>query len=171
MDSQLKILSLDLSMSSTGYAVLETDGELVKVVELGHIDNKKQGRAKWSHGKRLSRIFSELKVVINRHPDISVVVREKGVTRFNKATQVIFRVVGVVDLLLETVGLHPSTEVGITEAKKLITGSGKADKEQIAQKVVGYLSEPVDFSVDDESDAVAVGVAYMIKEGITHGCL
>lgn len=158
-------MALDLSLNSTGYAVLDWDSALQKatVIELGHIDNKKQGRMKWSHGQKLERIFDILGLLLAKY-SIDTVVREKGVTRFHKATQVIFRVVGIADYVAwETSGLI-CQEVGITEAKKLITGDGRADKDQVASAVQQYLTVPVGFAVDDESDAVAVGVAFCLKQ-------
>lgn len=157
-------MALDLSLNSTGYAVLDWDSTLSKatVIELGHIDNKKQGRMKWSHGQKLTRIESIINCVIENH-NVHTVVREKGVTRFNRATQVIFRVVGVTDLLIWKQLEVAVNEIGITEAKKLITGNGKAEKSEVAAKVQDFLTESVEFAVDDESDAVAVGVAYCLK--------
>lgn len=160
----IKLLALDLSLSSTGYAVIQWEDGCATVLEVGHIDNKRKGRMKWSHGKRLMNIYEELSFVINSYPDIELVVREKGVSRFNRSTQVLFRVVGVVDLLLEEYGLQPSKEITISETKKVITGDGKAEKEAVATAVQQYLTENVTFTNDDESDAVAVGVAYCIKE-------
>ena len=116
----LKLLALDLSLSSTGYAVIQWEDGCATVLEVGHIDNKRKGRMKWSHGKRLMNIYEELSFVINSYPDIEMVVREKGVSRFNRSTQVLFRVVGVVDLLLEEYGLQPSKEITISETKKVI---------------------------------------------------
>ena len=152
-------------MNSTGYAVLDWDSALQKatVIELGHIDNKHKGRMKWSHGQKLTRIESIINSVIENH-NVHTVVREKGVTKFNRATQVIFRVVGVTDLLIWKQLEVTVNEIGITEAKKLITENGKAEKSEVAAKVQGYLTEPVEFAVDDESDAVAVGVAYCLKQ-------
>lgn len=160
----LKLLALDLSLSSTGYAVIQWEEGCATVLEVGHIDNKRKGRMKWSHGKRLMNIYEELSFVINSYPDIELVVREKGVSRFNRSTQVLFRVVGVVDLLLEEYELQPSKEITISETKKVITGDGKAEKATVATAVQQYLTEKATFANDDESDAVAVGVAYCIKE-------
>lgn len=134
------------------------------MIELGHIDNKHKGRMKWSHGQKLDNIYNTLYDVQFAYK-FDAVVREKGVTRFNKATQAIFRVVGVADLFAYR-NLHmPCEEIGITEAKKLITGSGRAEKDAVATEVQKFLTAPVEFAVDDESDAVAVGVAYCLKQG------
>lgn len=136
------------------------------MLELGHIDNKKQGRMKWSHGQKLHRIYTVLNNV-QRNYQIDIIVREKGVTRFNKATQAIFRVVGIADMFAYVSLGKTCEEVGITEAKKLITGDGRADKSVVAIKVQDFLQEPATFETDDESDAVAIAVAYCLKTGGT----
>lgn len=133
------------------------------MIELGHIDNKHKGRMKWSHGQKLERICDFLGLVLAKYP-VDTVVREKGVTRYNKATQALFRVVGIADYVAWETSELICEEVGITEAKKLITGDGRADKSDVATAVMQYLTAPVHFNVDDESDAVAVGVAYCLKQ-------
>lgn len=118
----------------------------------------------WSHGKKLLRIFTELKAVCNRNPEITVFVREKGVTRFHKATQALFRVVGVSDLLAEMILQDTVIEYSISTIKKAITGNGKADKAEVAACLDKYLTEKLTFETDDESDAVAVGITYFLQE-------
>jgi len=44
--------------------------------------------------------------------------------------------------------------------KKLLTGSGKASKEAVATVLNRYV-RAIDYMTDDESDAVAVGVAWL----------
>lgn len=118
---------------------------------------------KWSHGQKLERICDFLGLVLAKYP-VDTVVREKGVTRFNKATQALFRVVGIADYVAWETSELICEEVGITEAKKLITGDGRADKADVAVMVQQYLTRVIEFAVDDESDAVAVGVAYCLKQ-------
>lgn len=160
-----KLLALDLSLSSTGYAVTERNPDgTISVIEVGHIDNKKQGRSKWSHGKKLERIHNELCAVFDRHPDISRLVREQGFSRHNRATQALFRVVGIADYIAEIMASQSITEYSVPTVKKAITGDGRADKQQVADEVLNYLSEKIEFAVDDESDAVAVAVCHYLKE-------
>lgn len=118
---------------------------------------------KWNHGQKLDNIYRQLTQVQSNYL-FDAVVREKGVTRFNKATQAIFRVVGVVDMFAYRLLNTACQEIGITEAKKLITGDGRADKADVAVMVQQYLTRVIEFAVDDESDAVAVGVAYCLKQ-------
>lgn len=160
-----RVLGLDLSLNSAGYSVVEWNGQSATVLAVGHIDHKHKGRQKWSRGKKLLNIFQQLKTVINQwQPDI--IVREKGVSRHAAVTQTLFCVVGVSDLLLETCGYPACNEIAISSVKKQITGDGRAEKETVATELQQYLTAPQEFAVDDESDSVAVALAYCMKEGI-----
>ena len=46
----------------------------------------------------------------------------------------------------------------------MITGSGKASKQDVADSLERYVGN-VQYGTDDESDAVAVGIAWLIREG------
>ena len=48
--------------------------------------------------------------------------------------------------------------------KKLLTGSGKASKEEVAATLEKYVGQQ-SYAVSDESDAVAAGVAFLIQTG------
>ncbi|MBE7156308.1 crossover junction endodeoxyribonuclease RuvC, partial [Bacillus paranthracis] len=57
-------------------------------------------------------------------------------------------------------------EMSPTTVKKHVTGNGKASKESVADSVRGYFREKLVFATDDESDAIAVALAYLIKKGV-----
>lgn len=46
--------------------------------------------------------------------------------------------------------------------KKLLTGNGKASKEEVAATLEKYVGQQ-SYAVSDESDAVAAGVAFLIQ--------
>ena len=48
--------------------------------------------------------------------------------------------------------------------KKLIAGSGKAEKSEVAESLEYYIGKQ-DYKCDDESDAAAVAVAWLIQQG------
>ena len=52
-------------------------------------------------------------------------------------------------------------EIAPTTVKKTLTGSGKAGKEEVAAVLERYVGRQ-EYATDDESDAVAVGVTWMI---------
>lgn len=59
-------------------------------------------------------------------------VREKGFSRFPHETQVLFKVVGVTDLAAWQKCRAAYEEIAPSAVKKLLTGSGKASKEEVA---------------------------------------
>jgi len=157
------ILAMDLSLSSPAFAVLDYDKSgQVKLIHKSHVDNKKM--AKKSHGERLTAIANELNYVLTMYP-ITEVVREKGFSRYAKTTQILFKVVGVSDLsVYNHVGLDIA-EIPPTTIKKSLAGSGYAEKQAVADALEEYVGAQV-YANDDESDAVAVGICYLMKKGI-----
>lgn len=154
------ILGLDLSLSCTGYAVAEIKDGVVTVLEKGHINNKKY--AKKPHGYRLHRISTVLKDTLRKY-EITDMVRERGFSKGHNATQTLFKVVGVSDLMGFVFGHSDIAEITPPSVKKTITGDGKASKEDVANALAVYVGE-IQYANEDESDAVAVAVAYAIQE-------
>ena len=48
--------------------------------------------------------------------------------------------------------------------KKLITGNGRAMKEEVAECLEKYIGKQ-DYKCDDESDAAAVAISWLIQQG------
>ena len=60
-------------------------------------------------------------------------VRERAFSRFPQETQALFKVVGIADMTVWTCAGRTWEEIAPTTVKKLLTGSGKAAKEEVAQ--------------------------------------
>lgn len=155
------IIALDLSMNCTGYAVVSIDGSKVQLIKKGII--KAKGRE--SHGKRLKRQYNTLKVLSEQYPD-AIIVKESVHSGRAKTSIVLAKVHGVVELLFNegTIYKYPATTI-----KKQITGNGKAKKEEVMTAVIECLVQhgivDVTFKTDDESDAVAVALTFLLKKG------
>lgn len=129
------------------------------------MDDKKGKKAL---GQQLSDIADALRTVIQKAKDragdcVLSLVRERGFSRFNKETQRLFRVVGVADYVAFTEGLS-FEEISPMTVKKHVTGNNKASKEAVAAALEAYVGKQ-DYACDDESDAVAVGVGWLIEKG------
>ncbi|MBQ8962515.1 MAG: crossover junction endodeoxyribonuclease RuvC [Clostridia bacterium] len=109
------------------------------------------------HGQILAEIY---KLITELAVDVAVFVREKGFSRFPHETQALFKVVGVADLAAWTTCRTEFMEIAPTTVKKLLTGSGKAEKDTVAAALEEYVGSH-DYATDDESDAVAVGIAWL----------
>jgi crossover junction endodeoxyribonuclease RuvC len=156
------ILALDLSLASTGYAVARVEKGKVEVLDYGHVNNKRYARK--SQAFRLHRIATVLKDIFKKYP-IEEVVKEKGFSKGHVSTQALFKVAGVADLMSFSFGHDNIEELTPATVKKAVTGDGKASKEQVAEALAKYVGE-LDYATDDESDAVAVLIAYCLKENL-----
>lgn len=160
-------LALDLSLSQPGFAVLAvTDDGKPIILEKSYVKTT----ASKPHGYRLGEIDEELNRYLNEY-DPDHVVREKGFSRFAATTQALFKVVGVSDLTTYDRTRLKVHEIAPTSVKKIVTGNGKASKDCVMASVMERLQiEQADyFANDDESDAVACGLAYLIEKGLIDG--
>lgn len=159
---EMKILAQDLSLNSPAFAVLEVVEGEVEILHLSHLKTN----TKKEHGYRLLQIYNHIKNIYEEHPDLDAVVREKGFSRFPKVTQSLFKVVGVSDIIAYINKFNTVHEIAPTSVKKFITGNGKASKDDVADSVNTYLGTNINFKTDDESDAVAVGIAFLIQKKV-----
>lgn len=165
-------LALDLALSSPGFAVLATFEGKPIVLESGFIKTN----PKDIHGNRLKDIYNEIERYLKTY-EPEHIVREKGFSRFAATTQTLFKVVGISDYVVaEEVGLSVH-EIPPTTVKKLVTGDGRATKEEVAEEVFKILQ--IDNKdeyyrtkrngdkelLDDKTDACAVGIAYLKQKG------
>lgn len=163
------ILAMDLSLNLPAFCVAEVVDGQFKVIEVLHVDNKKGKASKQTTAEKLDKIASKLKDIFQKYGKFDEVVREKGFSRFANTTQLLFRVVGVSDLVtIQEGGFLTIEEIPPTTIKTMIAGYSKADKVEVEEGVRKLLSEEqknMEFYSDDESDAVAVALTYCIKKG------
>lgn len=153
-----RFLGMDLSLSSPGFSVIELRDGIPLLVHVSH----RKTNPKQSHGGRLEDIRAELSTIYAKYKPFDAIIREKGFSHHAATTQAIFKVVGVTEWYLRG---HKIEEISPTTVKKTLTGDGKASKDDVAQAVKRYVGD-VDFVTDDESDATAVILAHLIREGM-----
>ena len=161
-----RVVAADLSLRRPGLCVLnvrKTDqGTKVKVKKLISVDNK-TGKKK-CHGQLLEEIRDAfMRELFPIEPD-TYFVRETGIMhQGTPAERNLSKVEGLMDWIVwkmsgkEWYSIYPVT------VKKLITGSGKAEKEDVAAALGKYVGEQ-NYKCDDESDSVAVGLAWLIQQ-------
>lgn len=169
--SQLKhiTLAMDLSMNSPGFAVVAVkDGKPVFLAV-----NTLSSNTKHNHGKRLIKIEEEIRSYIEEY-NPEHFVREKGFSRFNNVTQILYKVMGISEYSIE---MHSEgaimDEIAVTSVKKLVTGNGKSTKHEVAEVVMDKFDirnrKPFEDSKgklkDDMTDALSVGYAFLIQKG------
>ena len=155
------ILALDLSLNCTGYAVLEYKDKQLDIVERGIINNKNIPAALL--GKKLERIDNKLNSLFDKY-QFQAIVREASFSNKNvKSTQRLFMTLGIVYENCHKHGQDKVIEIAPTTVKKLVGGSGKCTKEEVADNLMYYVGYK-NYETDDISDAVAVGIAYFKQQ-------
>ena len=85
---------------------------------------------------------------------------------YNPSTiKILHEVVGISDLYAWGFGKRQFEEIGPKMVKKYVAGDSSAEKEEVAAALEQFVGKR-EYACDDESDAVAVGVAWLIQQGM-----
>ncbi len=156
------ILSLDLSLNRTGWAVMDTEKRQKKsrILDYGVINNKHL-TSKYT-GRKLYHIELYLKaLLIAYNPDV-IIVEELTGSAFTDTSQ-LAKVHGILEKL--TMKFDNIFYINNKKFKAEFAGNGNAKKDEVEAKVLEYLPNLL-FRYDDESDAVGFLIYYTMKEGI-----
>ena len=96
--------------------------------------------------------------------DTQIYIRERPIFYHIMDADRLYRVAGVADLALWKTKEKKFYEVTPTSTKKILTNNGHAGKAQVAKRLSEYVGD-LDYETDDESDAIATGIAFLIREG------
>lgn len=161
MEKTHLILGLDLSMNSTGYAIVKftesDDNTIIEVIEKGLI----KGNSTESHSKRLRRQYRRLNKLKERYEGERLIVAKEGLHYGRPKTSAILgKVHGVVDLIFPRIHAY-----GASTIKKEVAGKGNAKKEDVETAVKSMIEsgQQIRFKSDDESDAVAIAITHYLK--------
>jgi crossover junction endodeoxyribonuclease RuvC len=157
-----KVLGADLSLKQPGFCILSIDNGLITDVKLYSVNNKQD--KKKSHGQLLDEIGSKFKEIFPVNCD-TFIVRENEIMKVKVPSErSLSKVVGLMDWLAwalfgkEWYSIYPVT------VKKLVTGNGRAEKTDVAKCLDNYIGKQT-YKCDDESDAAAVAIAWLIQQG------
>ena len=101
---------------------------------------------------------------------MAILVREQALDvqagpRASRVIEVLHKVVGVSDLYAWGLGGRVFDEVHPKAVKKLVANDQLAEKQAVADALPQFVGER-EYACDDESDAVAVGLAWLLEEGL-----
>lgn len=135
-----------------------------------HVDNKSSKHKSDTHAQKLRRIAEELKYILLMFP-YAYPVQEDALGMMTvlggknlysaKTVQALAQVVGVVDYITYDMGHGEFDKIPPKMVKKLVAGNSSAEKDDVAKALVSFVGEQ-EYACDDESDAVAVGIAWLI---------
>lgn len=147
------IYSFDLSLTRSGLCIFDINGNIILICSI-------PTDAKLNRGKRLKQIADFVYKLLPIYPCESIVI-ERGFNRFNKATQAINEVNGVIKYMFYE---FEPIYYAVTTIKATLL-NGRASKKEIQDIILKKYPNLV-FACEDESDAYSAGLTYFIKNKI-----
>ena len=150
----MRILGLDPSISSTGWGVIDVEGNRLSYVADGFIPTS----SKQLLSKRLHTIYEELqKITALYKPDEAAI--EITFLNTNAETSLKLSMARGVVYLIPSINNIPLYEYEPNKIKKSLTGVGKADKNQV-ETMVKILLPGCHPKNNDSSDALAIAITH-----------
>jgi len=156
----MRVLGIDPGSNVTGYGIVECHGSTFKHIENGGI-SPRRGLA---FPERLQNIFRGLKALMERFRPDAVAIENVFVAKNARSSLILGHARGVALLAASETGLT-AAEYSPSQVKLAVTGSGRADKEQIQRMVRALLGLP-EVACEDASDALAVAICHLNSAGI-----
>ncbi|NTV22643.1 MAG: crossover junction endodeoxyribonuclease RuvC [Candidatus Yonathbacteria bacterium] len=158
----MRILAIDPGFDRVGIAVLEKQNGKEVVLHSSCVITDRA----FSFAERLLSIEQALTCVIETHtPNLCAV--EDLFFAANKTTAIkVAQARGVIVVTAARAGI-PVKDISPLQVKMAVTGYGRADKAQIDMMVRKTVTLPKETMLDDEMDAIAIGVTALAMFGKT----
>ena len=157
MTSDRLVLGIDPGLTRTGYAVIAPDGRTGRLIEGGVIRTDRERPL----SDRLGEIATGLREVIaEHHPALVAVEQAFAHGRNLRSSMMIAHVRGAI-LLVAAEHRLPVVHLAPREVKRLLTGSGRASKEQVQEAIRAELRLPHVLEPNDVADASAVALCVL----------
>jgi crossover junction endodeoxyribonuclease RuvC len=161
----MRVLAYDTSLSAPGVALIQVKAGKASIIDCSHVTTTTEH----SHAVRSEIVYAWSTLFLRKHAKkgFDVIIREDFQGRSSVQNFPVFSAWAAVDRSLENFGLAFTVKpISQSQMKLKTVGSGKATKEEIEEavrEITGYTGE---FAKNDESDACAIGLAYLIREGV-----
>lgn len=158
----MRILAIDPGYDRLGIAVIEGNSSRPTLVWSDCILPDKDTRE-----KRLARVWKEVTAAIKKYsPD--ALALETLFFSINKKTAIgVAEARGAILAAAGTASL-PVIECSPQQIKLAVTGHGGADKTAVARMIPQLLSLPKRERLDDEMDAIAIGITALARGPLQH---
>ncbi len=158
------ILGVDPGSRLLGYGLIEKTGNHIRVIEHGTIrlfhKEYKDIPVDETTPSRLKEIYEKLSEVIRRARPQAMAVEKVFFAKNAVSALKLGQARGVVLLAGATHDLEIH-EYSVTEVKSMITGHGRADKEQVSKMLKMILGDQ-SFETADASDALSIALAHAL---------
>jgi len=160
----VKAIGIDPGLAMTGFGIVETLSRGGKACDWGAIRTE----ADCPIPLRLKTIYDGLKELLQKwRPNLLVLEEVFVLEKFPKAAIQLGEVRGVIYLAAQEMGI-PVMEVRPTEVKSALTGSGRADKEQMKKAIRQFLKIENPLRSSHAGDALALALTGLSRNESFH---
>jgi len=154
------ILGVDPGLNTTGYGVIEVSTGKVRLLEAGVVRSRKDGGL----AQKVKEIYDGVREVIAMFSP-EVMAMEELYTHYDRPTTAILmgHARGCICLAAAQSGIEV-VSYGATKVKKLLTGSGRATKDQVQRAIKLELGLEHYPDPPDVADALALALCHLYHE-------
>ena len=150
------LLAIDPGFEKVGYSIFDKQSpNNYSYITSGLIKTLKTTK----HEIRLKEIYDHLKTLVDLHKPEVMVMEQLFFFKNAKSVIGVAQSQGIVQLLAAQEGMRMEYFTPM-QIKQIITGYGSADKQAVHKMVNLLLKQDIKVKDDDESDAIACGLAF-----------
>lgn len=154
----MKILGIDPGTNVLGYAIIDAEGQEIKLIDFGILAIKNYDRAE----HKLREIFLQVQELIENYNPAHMAIEAPFYGKNAQSMLKLGRAQGVAIAAGVTMGLE-ITEYAPKAIKKSVTGNGNASKEQVSELLKRWLKIKMDGELLDATDALATAVCHHLQ--------
>ena len=160
----IKVIGIDPGLAATGIGLVQGEGTRLSGYSYGCIKTPSQDKTP----ERLDCIYTKLAgLLADEKPDLMVVEDVFSLHKYPKSGIDLGKVTGVILLAGNRAGV-PVVELAVREAKKILTGNGNADKEQLEGAVRRIICAPEPIKPYHASDAIGLAIIGLYRYDRLH---
>ena len=151
----MRILGIDPGIQITGYSILDTNNDNYTVVASGSIRTVKESGIQ----NRLSEIFHDIISICKMYEPDTASIEELFFFKNQKTIIPVAQARGVILAALNEMGIQ-SNEYTPLVVKQVITGHGRATKNEVRDMVKRFVEINRNVKLDDTVDAIAIAICH-----------
>lgn len=164
--NSMRVLAIDPGFDRMGIAILERAGGR----EILLYSTCTQTSPKLPFPERLKLLGDAVDAAVAEYTPNAVALETLLFGKNEKTASRVAEVRGMLIYKATVLGL-PVSEYTPMQIKVAVAGYGKADKVQVATMVRSILKESLENRLDDEMDAIAIGLTYFAHSGVQNAVL
>lgn len=151
----MRILGIDPGIQITGYSILDTNNDDYTVVASGSIRTERESGIQ----NRLSEIFHDIISICKMYEPDTASIEELFFFKNQKTIIPVAQARGVILAALNEMGIQ-SNEYTPLVVKQVITGHGRATKNEVRDMVKRFVEINKNVKLDDTVDAIAIAICH-----------